>query len=207
MKLPKLELPKAWRTYRTFALFNGASVVLLLCGFQFHYQHAQAAHQQRQQLQALQARHHELHIKQADIKKYLPQYHTLIAQGFVGQEQRSLWIEQLKQRQQAHQLFPITYSIAARQAFPESATNIQAIQLYHTQMKLDMDLLHEGDLLQLLESLKASHIGTFILHECKINQLSTFNAMNQTRVPNLHAECVIDWFTMAEKLAQQADTQ
>lgn len=204
MKRLKLQMSEMWRIYSMIALLNVLSLGLLVYALHFHHQHAHAVHQQQQQLQRLQIRQNELHMAQATIKQYLPQYQRLMTQSFLSQTQRTLWVDQLRKIQQTHQLFPVSYKLLAPQAYiPEFSSQQQGLQLYRSTMKLDIDLLHEGDLLQLLDSLKSSQVGTFIVRECKINQRNAFSIAHQKLAPNLHALCTIDWLTTSEKTLQQ----
>jgi hypothetical protein len=200
MKMSKLRFTEKWRIYLLFTLVNLISVALLYCAWYFYHQHVQSVQQLKQQLQAVQIRHAELHAEQAVIQHYLPQYQKLITLGFIGKEQPSLWVEQLRQAQQAQQLFPVSYSISARQT-AESTQDTDTVQLYPSPMKIELDLLHEGDLLRLLDSLQASHVGAFALRECKINRLSPSGVFEQKLAPNLHTLCTIDWLTISEKTA------
>lgn len=200
MNLLKLRISEKWRIYLTFVLINVMCALALFCTRQFHHQQMQSVQQLKLQLQTVHMRHAALRAEQAVIQHYLPQYQKLMTQGLIGKEQRSLWVDQLRQVQQSQQLYPVSYTILARQT-PEPTQDAEAVQLCRTPMKIEMDLLHEEDLLRLLDSLKASHIGTFALRECNINRLSPSGKLEQKLVPNLHARCTIDWFTMSEKTA------
>lgn len=206
MQRLKLHIPEKKRIYLMFAVMVVMSIALLFCAQRFHHQHMQSVTQLKQQLQAVHMRHAALRAEQAMIQQYLPQYQQLITQRFAGRAQRSLWIDQLIQSQQSQQLFPVSYTILAQQAFAaESAQDWSAMQLYRTPMKIEMDLLHEEDLLGLLDSLKISHVGAFILRECKISRLSPSAVFEQKLVPNLHAVCTIDWLTVSKTTALTVD--
>jgi hypothetical protein len=198
MKLFKLRISEKWRIYLTFVFINVMCSLGLFCTRQFHHRHMQSVQQLKQQLQSVRMRHSALRLEQAVIQHYLPQYQTLITQGLIGKEQRGLWVNQLRQVQQSQQLFPVSYSILARQTLE---SNQGAVQLYRTPMKIELDLLHEADLLRFLERLEASHVGIFALRECSINRLSPSDKLEQKLAPNLHARCTRDWFTMSEKTA------
>ena len=61
-------------------------------------------------------------------------------------------------------------------------------------------MLHEGDLLQLTESLSAKNLAAWLLRECEINRLSSKDAP----IANLHAQCEIDWLTLREPNVTQS---
>ncbi len=66
-------------------------------------------------------------------------------------------------------------------------------------MQLNLDMLHEGDLLNLLNGLKAQ-TAPFIVRECEMKRPvgAKINATNV--VANLSAACEIDWLTLRDPL-------
>lgn len=132
------------------------------------------------------------------IVQYLPIYQDLISKGFVGEEQRIEWIEQLRQVHLQHKLFSIGYAIGEQEKIsPAYLPNMSSFSLHRSTMKLDMDLLHEEDLLTLLNGLK-QQTAPFIIRECEINRPigSKINANLLTN--NAKARCEIDWITLRE---------
>ena len=65
-------------------------------------------------------------------------------------------------------------------------------------MKLDLDMLHEGDILKLTESLSADNTAPFMLRDCEITRLNAGGALSNQLIANLHAQCELDWLTMRE---------
>ena len=80
---------------------------------------------------------------------------------------------------------------------PAYLPNMSGFSLHRSTMKLDMDLLHEEDLLTLLSGLK-QQTAPFIIRECEINRPigSKINASLLTN--NAKARCEIDWITLRE---------
>lgn len=63
-------------------------------------------------------------------------------------------------------------------------------------MKLELNMLHEGDLLLLLDELDKRKITPFLVRQCEINRLSVSNF--DKFAPHLRADCELDWLTVRE---------
>lgn len=140
-----------------------------------------------------------------NIVKYLPMYQKLIQQGFVGEEQRVNWIDNLRNINIRYKLFGVGYDIGAMQdykpAFPLDAGNFK---LHRSTMKLTLALLHEGDLLTLYQALSQENNPPFMLRDCTVSKVAG-GARNKF-LPNLTSLCEIDWLTVTEP-ATQGGTQ
>ncbi len=137
-----------------------------------------------------------------EIQDYQPKYLRLREQGFVGEEKRLDWMEQIKSIRENRKLLPITYEISAQQAFqidPEVSTG--DLELRGSKMKLQMELLHEGDLLNFLDDLKRK--GFYTAQECKIKRAGA--EPESAHLP-LAAECAIYWLTLGERAASPEQT-
>jgi len=58
-------------------------------------------------------------------------------------------------------------------------------------------MLHEGDILQLTESLSVND-APFMLRDCEITRLNPSGALSNQLIANLHAQCELDWLTLRE---------
>lgn len=137
-------------------------------------------------------------IEKETIIQYLPIYNKLLASGFVGEERRIEWIEALRQIHAQHKLFSIDYSIGLQEGYnPRFLPNLGNFKLKRSVMDLKLDMLHEGDLLALLDGLH-EQTTPFIVRECEIKRPvgAVVNAKNM--VPNMQANCEIDWLTLRD---------
>jgi hypothetical protein len=137
-------------------------------------------------------------LEKETIIKYLPIYNKLLASGFVGEERRIEWIEALRQIHAQHKLFSIDYSIGLQESYnPSFLPNLGNFKLKRSVMNLKLDMLHEGDLLALLDGLH-EQTTPFIVRECEIKRPvgAVVNAKNM--VPNMQVNCEIDWLTLRD---------
>lgn len=133
------------------------------------------------------------------IESYLPQYQRLIEEGFVGEERRIEWVEHLRQIHNAHKLFGIDYSIGAQEKYaPSFLPNLGSFVLERSVMKLDLAMLHEGDLINLLNDLKTRETAPAVVRDCEIVRVGNAQANSRDLVPRMQAKCEIDWLTVKE---------
>ena len=131
------------------------------------------------------------------IIKYLPEYQRLIEIGFIGQEKRLEWVDGLRRIHKEHKLFNISYSINPQEPYSLAILpNLGAFALNRSVMKVELNMLHEGDLLTLIEGLRADQPSPFILRRCEITRLTSANP--NSFVPNMLAACELDWLTLRE---------
>lgn len=129
------------------------------------------------------------------IVRFLPNYQYLQRVGFVGDEQRLNWLEGLRISNQDTQLFGVQYQIGSQQPYPYAQElNPGQLSLHQSVMKLNFQLLHEGDLMNFLGTLGKQGAGFFSVNECKLNRLNTGGSIRFQ--PNLSAECDIAWITL-----------
>lgn len=192
-----------WLKLQTPLVILGLVLMLiaLMLAFAQNYNTAQEQLLQSQQnlLSAARQRYQSSGMEKETIKEYLPQYQALINKGFVGEERRIEWVEALREQHKSNKLFGIKYSISQQQDYkPSFAPSVGGFMLHRSIMKLDLDMLHEGDILKLTESLSAENTAPFMLRDCEITRLNAGGVLSNQLIANLHAQCELDWLTMRE---------
>jgi len=200
-----------WKKIQTpiivLALITGIMIGLIAVTKHYSDKQEQAFLIQQNLLSSARQRFQSSGMEKDTIIRYLPQYQKLISKGFVGEERRIEWVDQLRAQHQRHKLFGIKYSISQQEDFkPAFAPNLGGFTMHRSIMKIDLDMLHEGDILQLTESLSAENTSPFMLRDCIITRLNNGGALSNQLVANLHAQCELDWITLREPVAQLAPT-
>jgi len=160
---------------------------------------------QQNMLNAARQHYQSSGLEKSVATAYLPKYKLLIQQGFVGEERRAEWITALHAQHKAHKLFDIKYQIRPQENYqPSFAERFSGILLHRSVMTLDLDMLHEFDILLLTESLASKNIAPFMLHDCEITRLDKAGALANPLMANLHAKCELDWLTINEPATSQS---
>ena len=196
----KLQIP--------LTILGGIVVVVVVCivfAQQYKADQEQALLTQQNQLNAARQRYQSSGLEKEIITEFLPQYQALINKGFVGEERRIEWVERLREKHKNHKLFGIKYSIKQQEKYtPAFATNLGGFTLSRSIMQFELDMLHEGDLLQLTESLSGANAAALILRDCEITRLNEGGALSAQLTANLHAQCELDWLTLREPATIQS---
>jgi hypothetical protein len=193
---------KDWRQLRFPILGLGLAMIAagLLASFADQYRT-----KQEQALQIEQGLYNQARQKfessgqeKETIIKYLPEYNRLLAQGFIGEERRIEWIERLRQIHGQYNLFSIDYSIGQQERYqPSFIINAGNHIINRSVMELKLDMLHEGDLIHLIEDLH-QETPPFLVRECEITRPIGADIDSKKMTANLKAVCEIDWITLRD---------
>ncbi|MFM9834976.1 MAG: hypothetical protein ACKVOA_02615 [Methylophilaceae bacterium] len=194
--------PKDWSKLRLPLLGLGGAFVIvgLLVSLADQYRTKNEAALQTQQNLLNQARQklQSSGLEKETIIQYLPIYNDLLAKGFVGEERRIEWIESLRQIHAQHKLFSIDYSIGLQENYkPSFIPNMGTFVLHRSTMKLNLDMLHEGDLINLLDGLHEQSTP-YIVRDCEISRPVGAQVNTRNLTSNLKATCEIDWLTLRD---------
>ena len=199
-----------WRKLRYPIIGLGAALILvgLLVSFADQYRTKNETALQTQQNLLNQARQkfQSSGLEKEMIMQYLPAYNDLLASGFIGEERRIEWIETLRDIHAQHKLFSIDYSIGLQENYkPSFLPNLGNFRLNRSVMSLKLDMLHEGDMLAIIDGLN-EQTTPFIVRDCEIKRPigALVNVKNVTA--NMQASCEIDWLTLRDPQLSQAAT-
>lgn len=134
-----------------------------------------------------------------DLQGYYHQYQNLVEQNVIGQERRLDWIETIEKIRNKLNIFSVKYKLEPQETLNfETVTTSNSFDLHRSNMTLDFSLLHEGQLLNFLDTLSKEAKGMYLLESCT---LTRNDFVRQLRfIPNLQAKCTLGWITLNEKI-------
>lgn len=134
---------------------------------------------------------------QENMSAYAMEYNSLLAQKIIGNEQRLDWLEELEKLRQQGTVLDFKYTIAPQQSYaPNPPVDAGNFQLNRSSMNLQIDLLHEEQLLHLFAAMRKQMKGWFMLDGCTLSRTGSADEMTP-----LKADCTGGWFTMKNKNA------
>lgn len=155
---------------------------------------------QQQLLNEATQRYQDSGQEKANIIKYLPQYQTLINDGAIGEERRIEWVDKLRTIHRDNKLFSIKYEIGAQENYtPNFNLNVGPFKLQRSVMKMELAMLHEGDLITLLDALMHQQSAPFMIRTCEIQRITP--NIGTSLVPNMQSKCELDWMTIHDPIA------
>ena len=139
------------------------------------------------------------------IKEYFPQFQALRKTGVLGRERRLNWIETLQDARDSLKLSALGYEIAAQKPYtPDFPIALGKYRIFASEMNLDMQLRHEGNLFALLTLLDERAIGRYSVSRCELNRNFRGKAgPSAAGAGNVAASCALQWFSI--KLADGSE--
>ena len=133
---------------------------------------------------------------QANMSDYTQEYSAIQRLEIIGDEQRLNLIEDLDTLRRRNRVIDFKYTIAPQQTYtPTPALESGNFIFKYSNMKLQIELLHEEQLINFFDSLRHDISGWFILDKCSLEIASSTSAQ-------LKADCEGGWFTMKNRNAK-----
>ena len=139
--------------------------------------------------------------EEQELRDKIGRFQALKAQGYIGPEKRLDWIETLARIKTARRIFKLDYEFAPQR--PVDAAILPAgaaaggFEIMASQMKLQLQLLHEGELLSFLAELRESVQALIQVRSCTIERVPASNT-ERGRNAQLKADCTLEWITLRE---------
>ena len=208
---PQAAAPKVQVTSRSFMrddfpLVRRAAITLGICivlgialkvasGFFLTKLEARRTQAETELAQA-QGKYRAAENEKSEIREFQPRYLDLVKRGFVGDERRLDVIERVRAIQESHQFLPITYDISPQQIFQiDPSVQTGELELRGSKLSMSMGLLHEMDLIILLNEM--SRGGVFMPQSCALKRDT--NSVPSTYAAQLQGECTFLWVTMGRR--------
>ncbi len=146
------------------------------------------------QLREAQSRMQQSGDEKIIIEKYVGGYRQLQQLGFIGDEQRINWLDALRKANERADLFGVNYEIGVQQAYTYAAELDRGkLALHQSMMRAELRLLHELDLLQFFDALRAQNAGLYHLDQCLLRRTDVSGAIRNQ--PYVTATCQLAWIT------------
>lgn len=127
-----------------------------------------------------------------NIKTYTFEYSALLDRKIIGNDQRLDWIEGLGRISKQHRVLNFKFTIAPQHPYILPPTLSSGnFKPNISDMTLQFDLLHEGQLMDFFDTLRSGVGGMFILDHCTMERNPDPDA-----AARLKAECTGGWLTL-----------
>lgn len=130
---------------------------------------------------------------EAIIRQTITRFNALTEQGLIGPENRLDWANALRNAARKHHIEHLEFSIEPQRSLGKLDTAGQ-FHLHASQMKLSLNLLHEGEILRLLEDLSNQHDAMLFPQHCLLRKAA---GQKPGETHAVRAECKLDWITFS----------
>ncbi|MDP2825969.1 MAG: hypothetical protein Q8O52_25175 [Sulfuritalea sp.] len=139
--------------------------------------------------------------EQAELRNKIGQFQALKARGYIGPEQRLDWIEAIARIKAARRILKLDYDFAPQRpvdaAILPGGAAAGGFELMSSQMRLQMQLLHEGELLGFLAELRGAVQALVQVRVCTIERIAPSSAGRGNNA-QIKADCTLEWITFRE---------
>lgn len=123
-------------------------------------------------------------------------YRRLAQLSIIGAERRLEWSETIARIRERRALAELRYQIAPRQLIASLPGRPGSVESFASTMKVELGLLHEGELLGFLDDLRASGNAYYAVNRCSMTRIAA--AVSGASQPRLRVVCEIDLITLQE---------
>jgi len=130
--------------------------------------------------------------EEAEIAAKIDRFRHLVERGAVGTEQRLAWVELIRDARARHHLGAVDYEFSPQRPLDPLIAPADADQLEAagSTLRIRMPLLHEGQLIALLDDLAFNASAVVRVRECSVTRAAVTGDAEQ-----LVADCLLDWIT------------
>lgn len=177
------------------------SAVLITISFSQLYQAEEHVSLSQTELSSAKRQYYQSVDSQTRFNTYESQYLALYDTGIFNDDSRLNWLDTINKISKEPQMPLLKYKLnkAEQLTLPNIIKTYPGINIYASNMTLNMKLLHEGDLYHLLNALDRADVGLFNVRKCtlilnkKFKNSFSINTLNQN---NIAATCELDWYTL-----------
>lgn len=187
-----------------------ASALLSVLALYTSGEYADRAERERRDAQnQLNAARNRLNMAQEDRKNlaiYTEEYAALMSRKIIGDNHDRLdWMEGLENIRRQSSGFDFRYTISPQKIHaPQPSMHSGNFEIHYSEMKLQFDLLHEGQLLNFFSALRKQIKGHYQLEGCALVRTAPENDDNATAAAaRIKAECAGGWITLRNRNAPQ----
>jgi hypothetical protein len=139
--------------------------------------------------------------EEKEVNDKLEVYRRLQKLHILGEEQRLEWADAMTRIRTGRELLDMRYTVERQRLLLSAPGKPANVDFHASTMKVDIALLHEGDLLAFLRDLRDSGNAFYAVRRCQITRTG-IAATGASIVPRLRAECEIDLITILDRAAK-----
>ncbi len=132
------------------------------------------------------------------LEENLDAYRNLQNEGGIGEPRRLQWLETLRRVSNRFNIPAIEFTLDGSKIVEPDGDPYwhPEVGLMATNMKIIMQLSHEGDLYNLLTSLQEEAPGMFSVEDCRLRWLTDYS--DEFELSRLQGECNLGWYTLMD---------
>jgi hypothetical protein len=140
--------------------------------------------------------------EEREVTEKLDVYKQLKRLNILGEERRLEWADAVARIRNQRELLDLTYRVDRQKLVKSLPGKPGTIDFFASTMHVQLDLLHEGDLLRFLGDLRDSGNAYYAVKSCSMRRTGQA-ATGATITPRLRGSCEIDLITVVDRGAKR----
>ncbi len=166
--------------------------------FFYYYDRSGALEDQVRAYESLQFTTDESEANQDLLQENHGTYMSLVQQGYIGTPERLQWLETLRRLGTQYNLPGVEFTLESSVVTEENVDPFwrPTVKTLSTDMNVNMQLTHEGDLYRLLNGLAKEANGLFSVESCRLRWLDSYG--EEAELTRLRGDCQLRWYTLTD---------
>ena len=139
--------------------------------------------------------------EEREVSQKMDVYRQLKALNILGEERRLEWADAINRIRVQRELLDVRYRVERQKLVTSAAGKPASVDFFASTMRVEMQLLHEEDLLRFLADLRSSGNAYYSVKRCAMTRTGQA-AGGATMTPRLSAQCDIDLITIIDRAAK-----
>ena len=140
--------------------------------------------------------------EEREVSQKIDVYKQLKSLHILGEERRLEWADTINRIRVQRELLDLRYRVERQKLVNSVAGKPASVDFFTSTMRVEMQLLHEEDLLRFLADLRESGNAFYAVRKCAMSR--TGQALTgATMTPRLRAECDVDLVTIMDRGAKK----
>lgn len=139
--------------------------------------------------------------EEQELRDKIVRFQALKTRGYIGPERRLDWVEAIARIKAARRIVKLDYEFAPQRPVDASilpgGAAAGGFEVMASQMRLQIQVLHEGELLAFLADLRDTVQALLQVRSCTIDRIAP-SSMQRANNAQLKAECTLEWITLRE---------
>ena len=139
--------------------------------------------------------------EEREVSQKIDVYKRLKALNILGEERRLEWADAINRIRLQRELLDVRYRVERQKLINSAPGKPANVDFYASTMRVDLQLLHEEDLLRFLADLRTSGNAYYSVKRCVMTRTGQ-PVGGTTMTPRLSATCDIDLITIIDRAAK-----
>jgi hypothetical protein len=139
--------------------------------------------------------------EEREVNRNIELYRHLKQLNVIGPERRLEWVDAMARIRAGRELLDLRYRVERQRLIASAAGKPTNVDFFASTMKVELALLHEGDLLGFLADLRASGNAYYSVQRCTMARTGQ-TGTGTSLVPRLRANCDIDLITILDRASK-----